>query len=95
MAGLAQSVAGCRPRGWVIDMKAHQPEAFEPRGVLARVPGAVVVPPESLEWWRKKALQLAREGLLVGVFVERAAAQQWVSSKVLTERDQQVFLQIQ
>lgn len=59
------------------------------------VPAVVVVRPVRLGDWRKKTLQLAQEGLVVGAFTEVEEAQRWVQSKALTQRCQTVFEQIQ
>lgn len=59
------------------------------------LPVAVIAPQRGQEGWKKKALTLAHEGLLVGVFLELEAAQQWVLTKARTARIQVVFEQNQ
>jgi len=90
------------PLGWVLDYRCFEPHDVRCVQRLAGggggggvQPGAVVVHPARLGSWRKKTLQLAQEGLIVGAFTEAGEARRWVQSKALTQRCQAIFEQIQ
>lgn len=90
------------PLGWMMDFRGVEPHDLRCVRCLvgypwsgSLVPAVVVVRPVRLGDWRKKTLQLAQEGLVVGAFTEVEEAQRWVQSKALTQRCQTVFEQIQ
>lgn len=93
--GIGTWAARCRPAGYamVLDWSAVL-TANGPRevmaclrgttGAAARLPAAIIVPPERLKWAAKHCLQLGEHGLCRAAFSERERALVWLRALAST-----------